>query len=393
MRLKSRNHWPGLRTATHQERYISSKSVPNNEIPIDRLSVMTSPLIDLQLNYPILDSQAVEWNKRLGKIADRGGAWSMQLSPYAGSDEIRAAGAELLDVPLEHVSICAGGHHACFVAILAARLAGKMIAVESLTYSGFKVQCEQFGIRLVACETDEHGIVPAALRSLCDRGHLSALYTMPTVHNPLGTVTPLERRLEIVSMARAANLTIIEDDAYGFLEPSAPANYALLAPERSFYIWSFSKPFCPSLKTAFLVSPPQLHESVVKSIRITSSGASSLNSHIACELIEDGSLQRCIEAKREEGARRQLIARAILGGGKIQSHPMSWHVWLPLDFPQRADDIESKLLGQGVRIVAARSFAPVDAPYPQAIRISLGGEMNIERLICGLTTVHRVVHS
>jgi DNA-binding transcriptional MocR family regulator len=352
---------------------------------------MASIMIDLQLNYPILDSQEAEWNRRVAEIANQGALWSMQLAPYAGSDGMRAAGSEFLEVPPEYISICAGGHHACIVAILASRLAGKVIAVEALTYSGFKIQCEQFGIRLVACESDEHGIVPAALQSLCEREPLSALYTMPTVHNPLGTVTPLERRLEIASIARAAGLIIVEDDAYGFLEPSPPASYALLAPERSFYVWSFSKPFCPGLKTALLVSPPRFHAAAVESIRITSSGAAALNAHIACEVMQEGSLRRWIQAKREEGARRQLIARGILVGATIQSHPMSWHLWLTLEFPQRAEDIESKLLRQDVRIVGARSFAPVHAAYPEAIRISLGGEMNIDRLIAGLTAVQRVL--
>jgi DNA-binding transcriptional MocR family regulator len=100
---------------------------------------------------------------------------------------------------------------------------------------------------------------------------------------------------------------------------------------------------------------------------------------------QEGSLRRWIQAKREEGARRQLIAREILGGANIQSHPMRWHLWWTLEFPQRAEDIESKLLRQEVRIVGARSFAPVHAAYPEAIRISLGREMNIDHLIAGLT--------
>ena len=344
-------------------------------------------MIDLRLNYPVLQSQYSEWTSRLSSVASRNQATPLLLSAYGGGEEERSTAAEWLGIPIERAFLCSGGHHACVVALLAANLAGKSMAVESLTYPGIKSQCERLGIRLVACEMDGDGVLPESLRDACESHSVSGFYTMPTIHNPLGIVTPLARRLEIVSIARQYGLSIIEDDAYGFLEPLAPANYGTLAPERSFYVWSLSKPFCPGIKTAFMAAPAALADDVVESIRITGSGAAALFASLACEIAGDGTLQHWIEEKRQEGARRQMLARQILGGITSCSHPNSWHVWIPLPHSQRANTVQAELEAKEVQIVTASNFTPADRCAPEAIRISLGGEMDVERLSCGIAEV------
>ena len=56
--------------------------------------------------------------------------------------------------------------------------------------------------------------------------------------------------MAIVEVAREFELVMIEDDAYGFLHPEpVPANYAKLAPERTFYVRGLSKNFAPVMRT------------------------------------------------------------------------------------------------------------------------------------------------
>src|SRR3546814_13776399 len=70
----------------------------------------------------------------------------------------------------------------------------------------------------------------------------------------------LQRREEIVAVARQHDLTIIEDDVYGFLIRDRAVPLATLAPERTVYIASASKCMAPGLRVGWLAAPPALIE-------------------------------------------------------------------------------------------------------------------------------------
>ena len=54
------------------------------------------------------------------------------------------------------------------------------------------------------------------------------VYTMPTLQNPTTATASLDRRRQIVRIARAHGTIIVEDDAYGFLvEPRATPYWEL----------------------------------------------------------------------------------------------------------------------------------------------------------------------
>ena len=86
------------------------------------------------------------------------------------------------------------------------------------------------------------------------RRRLSAVYTMPTVHNPLGSVMDLRTRLQMGRCRRRHDLLIIEDSAYDFLEPAPPACLLSLAPERTLHVGSFSKSLATGLRIGFTIA-------------------------------------------------------------------------------------------------------------------------------------------
>ena len=169
---------------------------------------------------------------------------------------------------------------------------------------------------MVACAVDDAGLVPESLREVCRRGlrdgmRVRGLFTMPTVQNPLGFVTPIERRKEIVEIAREFELAIIEDDAYGFMEEHAPASYAELAPERTFYVRGLAKSFAPGIRTGFLVAPESAAAGMASSLKCTATGTDVPANMAALAICEDGTLEHVMRAKREEGAVRNRAAREL----------------------------------------------------------------------------------
>ena len=362
-------------------------------------------MINLRLNYPVLPDQPETFRDAITRLtADpERCAELLALPPYEGRPEDRARAAAWLSrdgdrghpaegvfpVDPEAVLLGAGGHHGVLSALLAIGVQGGVIVTDPLTYTGLIAQAGLLNARLVACPGDEEGMRPDALRAVCEKEGKAVrlVYLMPTVHNPLGTVMPLARRLALVGVARERDLWLLDDDAYGFLEAKPPPSLARLAPERAFHVESFSKPIAPGVKLSFIVTPPALRAQTVSAIRQSSSGASPLWAGLVNGWLADGTHERLLAEKRAEAARRQKVAREIFASLDYSSHPNGFHGWLRLGPGVDSDTLHAGLLASGVDTVPASAFAVDRANPPSAIRVALGQEPDAERRETGLRRV------
>jgi len=349
-------------------------------------------LIDLQLNYPIVQGQEELFTRLLREIVAADATQSVELGPRGGSDEHRQAAAGWLSrnghvVAKARVLFCNGGHHAVMVSLLAVGLTGRRVAVDPVTYGNFKTQAASLGIELLPCEGDEQGMKPGALAQAAESRGLRAVYLMPTVHNPMGTVMPETRRREICEVARRHNLVILDDDAYSFTVADPPPSFAVLAPERGFSVWSFTKPFAPVMKLAFLTFPQQYREELTTMIDLTSGGAPAIFAEMAARLIRSGEMAGLLAAKRDEAARRQTLARAILDGLKVQGYPTSYHLWIELPEDQPASAVAEQLKADGVLVSSSDAYRATSRVKANGLRIALGGVRKLDTLQEGLQRV------
>ena len=353
-------------------------------------------MIDLHYNFPLLPSQVPEWQERLRVAVEQneaGGLKSLQPSFKGSADRQRAIAAAWLGEPVGNVWLTSGGHHACMVVLLAAGLVGKTVAVEEFTYAGFKDQARLLGIRLVPCKVDGEGLIPESLREACEREAaeatpIAALFTMPTVHNPLGCTMPLARREEVVKIAREYELSIMEDDAYAYLDEAPPTTIRKLAPERTFYVCGLSKSLAPAARTGFLAGPADCDAAIMGAIRQTSTGVSNVLTAAACAMVEDGSFDALLAAKRVEGKRRNAEARRVLGSCCLPGVPSAWHVCVGLPDGVMSQKFEERAAQAGVA-VSGGHWSAVGYGLPQRIRVSTGGEAEWTRVCEGLGMVAR----
>ncbi len=348
--------------------------------------------MNLQSNYPVLPEQDTQWEALLREAVERFGAESLRLPAFGGSAENRALAAAWLGMPAERTWICTSGHQGTMAALLAMGPAGKTVAVEELTYPWFVRQAEMLGMRVVPVAMDGEGMRPEALRAVCAREPVAAVYTMPTQHNPTGAVAGLGRRQAMVEVAREFDLQVIEDAAYGFLVADEPPRYVELAPERAFYVESLSKRAAPGLRTAFLVGPEGLGTEIALALRVMTSGSSTLLTSLGCAMAADGRLEALIAAKRAEGARRLRGALEVLKGLEVEAGENSWHLWVSL--PEGAGDdaaVEAACEARGVLVTGARWFTAPGVEVPRAVRLGMGGETAWERVAEGLRVFRAVV--
>lgn len=367
------------------------------------LLASAADMVDLSFNYPSLPGQAEMLRSALRQLAQGGDLDALlRYQPLGGRPHEREIAARHLaarglQIPADQVLWVEGAQQGLMLSGLALLQPGDVVAVDSLSYPGFKLVAEALRLELLPVPASGAGPDLDALAAACRRRRVKAVYAMPTLHNPLGWVMSLSRRRALVALARQHGLLLIEDGAYAYLAGEAgegagrsdrlntshrlhrapgtarpvPPPLASLAPERTVYVTGLSKSVAAGLRTGFVVAPPAWVPRLARALRANSWSTPGLTSALACAWLEDGTVATLEARKREDARDRQALAAELLGPLERQGHPGSYFVWLPLGEEVRADQVAMDLLRQGVSVSTAEPYA-TGTVVPHAIRLALG---------------------
>lgn len=343
---------------------------------IDRHAI-AADVIDLSFNYPALPEQAELLRVALRQLSVSGDIESLlRYQPHGGKASERRVFADYLagmgvNTPGENLLIVNGTQHGLTVTVMGLLKPGDVVAVDALTYPGFKVLAEQFHLELAAVPACGDAMDLQALRTLCTLRRVKAIYTMPTLHNPLGWVANDAFRQEMADIAREHELLVIEDATYVWLVDNPPPPIHHYAPERTVYLAGFSKNVASGLRVGMLVVPEDKTHLVERAIRATTWNTPAIMTAIVCSWVQDGTVSRLEGLKREDARYRQSIVREYLAPLHFQSHPSSYFIWLPLQEEVRADRVVSALLKENISLTTAEPFS-TSIHTPHALRMAIG---------------------
>ncbi|HKS30720.1 MAG TPA: PLP-dependent aminotransferase family protein [Pyrinomonadaceae bacterium] len=367
------------------------------------IAAQDDSLIDLSLNLPPVaagDPLGQALSSTLMNLSSRPNLSNLLgYHTPIGAERHRAAGAAWIssrsgmEAEAGRVLITSGALHAMTVVFSTLTKPGDTVFTERLTYPGMKNLAHLLHLRLQGLDTDEHGIIPEAFERACRSGAVRVLYTIPTIHNPLGMVMPEERRREIARIAEEHDISIVEDDVHSFMLERPPLPLSHFAPERSYYILTTSKSIAGGMRIGYLLAPERMVERLATSLRSTVWMAAPLMAEIAAEWIKDGTAERLIEQKRREAEARQEMARRIFHGLRFHAHPLSFHLWLELPEPWRSDEFIAQARRRGVLVTPPEAFVPAREEAPHAVRVCLGGVRTRQQLEQGLKIVRELSRS
>lgn len=341
------------------------------------LPAWSTTTIDLSFNSPSVPGQTDLLRTALRQLASSGDAEALlRYQPHGGRAHERAIMAghlrsRGLKASMENTALVSGAQHGLTVTAMALLEPGDVVAADALTYPGFKLAAEACRLELVPIPAAGRGPDLDALVQLCRRRKVRAVYTMPTLHNPLGWVIAAQRRRELVAIARRYGLMLIEDGAYAFLEERAPPPLAALAPELTVYVSGLSKSVATGLRVGMVHAPLQWMAALERTIRATTWHTPAVMTAIACAWIEDGTVTRLEAEKRVDASQRQALVTEILGHLKPVRHPASYFVWLPMPEEVRADAVSKALMREQILVSPAHPYA-TSKHIPHAIRLALG---------------------
>jgi DNA-binding transcriptional MocR family regulator len=349
--------------------------------------------IDLSMNVP---PQPVEANldlhiaQGLKAIQDDAGLSAfLNYQEPGGSDDECADAAQWLRRRAPHADperllVYPGNQAILFNALLSLASPGDVVLTEALTFPGMKAAARELRLRLVGIEMDAEGVRPEALKSACRQYKPRAVYLTPTLHNPTTATMPQKRREAIADIVSGSKTILIEDDAYGWLQPDA-SPIANLIPERTYLAVGLSKCIAPALRVSHLLAPDvNAAHAMRDALSATALMTPPLMVALVTRWIRAGIADQIVAAIRTEAAGRQRLASKFLKGIAYTAGMYGHHLWLPLPRHHNRAEFLSQARNRGLALVGDDAFAVDPATSEPAVRVCIGAPRTRDELAQGL---------
>lgn len=186
----------------------------------------------------------------------------LRYSAAGGTAGLRAEIARRSGVAVERILITNGGAHGLALAALGALDRGDTIVVDDPVYPLFLRTLDLIGVRVESVPVGAEGLEVDRLRERLQAGlRPTAVFTVPTFHNPSGPTLSEEKATALVELAEHYGFTVIADDPYreiAFPGTVVPERARLRDSDRVVSVNTFSKTLGPGLRLGWLVLPEQL---------------------------------------------------------------------------------------------------------------------------------------
>lgn len=332
---------------------------------------LASPDAVLAPGIPALQQFPVDrWNKSVlrGSRASSKAAWSDQ-DPRGYLPLRQAIAAQIgpsrgvFSSP-EHIIILSSAREAFQMSALLLLDVGGAAAVEDPCLPELAATLTLTGNCALACPTDDEGIETTSLERLAQTEKIRLVFTTPTHQYPSGAELSPRRRSTLLDLAKKHDFYIVEDDYDGEFRSSVRRQQSLFAQDadrRVIYVGTFSKSVAPSLRLAFMASPPELVDAFV-AMKTLRDGSISLPLQFAMhDFIASGSFTRHLVEMRQLYRMRQLALaeelRAVLGGTmSVNAEGDGLHLvgHLPAAIPDR--HVAAAAAKQGIGATALSSY-------------------------------------
>jgi GntR family transcriptional regulator/MocR family aminotransferase len=254
--------------------------------------------------------QAKHWRMAYPDMLDYSYSGGYAPLRKAVADYLRVFRSLPLDV--EQVIITSGTQQSLE---LCARLLADLndtVWLEDPAYWGAVKAFMATGLNLHPVAVDDQGIAP---RAADEAPAPRLIYVTPSHQYPTGVVMSLERRQQILSIARQHRAWILEDDydsEFRFSGYPIPSLAGLDTDERVLYMGSFSKVLYPGLKLGYLVVPKGLVAAFKQAhYDLNRPGQIPLQAALA-EFIEMGHFANALRSARDSYAqRRRCLLEAL----------------------------------------------------------------------------------
>jgi DNA-binding transcriptional MocR family regulator len=241
-----------------------------------------------------------------------------------------------------------GATHALDMVSRALLQPGDAVLVDEPGWAVEFARLARAGMRLVPVPRTPDGPDLVAMEQLL-RAHRPRLYvTVSVLHNPTGhSLTPTQAH-QVLRLAEAHDLFIVEDDTYAWLaSPHATRLAQLDGLQRTISISGFSKVLAPQWRVGFAALPPALVDRVIDTkLLSTLTSPGPLEAAVA-DCLSQGLLRRHAErlVERLDAARTRSVRLAEAAGCRFVAPPAGLFGWVDVGCDTEA--LAQPLLDEG----------------------------------------------
>jgi DNA-binding transcriptional MocR family regulator len=305
-------------------------------------------------------------------VTDKG-AVALQYGSGQGVPQLREQILEVMALEgihgsVDDVVVTTGSQHALELLAKLFLDPGDVVIAEGPSYVTAITVFRSFQADIVHSPMDADGLNPQALRETIARvkaegKRIKFLYVIPSFQNPMGVTLTWERRVEILEIARAEGILVLEDNPYGLLyfDQAPPPAMRSIDDEGVVYLGTFSKTLAPGLRVGWAIAPHAIREKLVLANEAAILSPSSFSQIVISEYMETADWRGQIDTFRGVYRERRDAMLAALGD---YLPSMSWtvpnggfYVWLTMP-----DHLDSKaMLPRAVKELVA--YTPGTAFY------------------------------
>jgi len=170
--------------------------------------------------------------------------------------------------------------------------------VESPTYVGALSAFNSYRAKLIDVELDDDGMrmdkLKKTLADLKKKGKRPKfIYVIPDFHNPAGVTLSLERRKQLIEIARKEKIMIIEDSPYRmvrFRGKNIPSLYSMDRDGLVVSLFTFSKIFVPGFRLGWAIGPKEIIDKMIIAKQATDLCTPEFTQYMAASFLKKGLL-------------------------------------------------------------------------------------------------------
>jgi DNA-binding transcriptional MocR family regulator len=291
---------------------------------------------------------------------------ALQYGDPAGEARLR----EALAIKLGEYGIAArpgqivttvGATHALDIVTRTLLRAGDSVLVDEPGWSVEYARLAALGMRVLPVPRGSDGPDVAAMRRLIEAqppGERPRLYvTVSVLHNPTGAMLSLAAAHQVLQLAEANDLILVEDDTYAWLAPAhAPRLAALDGLRRTIYVTGFSKILAPNWRVGALAAPPALVDRIVDTKLLCSLTTPAVLERAVAWCLDQGLLRRHAErvSTRLAAARTRVVRLAQEAGCRFAAEPQGLFGWVETHLD--TEPLAVRMASEGWLIAPGRLF-------------------------------------
>lgn len=249
---------------------------------------------------------------------------------------------------------------------------GTDILLEEPTYHRMRELVEHQGLAYQTIERTLEGIDLDQLEAIFKTGRIKCFYTIPRLHNPLGTTYHLETKKAIIRLAQRYKVYIIEDDYLADFDSSnsLPLHY-LDTDNKVIYIKSFTPTLFPALRIGGVSLPHKLVPAFLSYKSLIDYDTNLIMQKALSLYIDNGMFARNSRHLFQQILDKRTQMEAALASCQLAYPYQLATDLLTIQLPHRTVTPQLKHSQLGIEIISCPSFSYLQLPYSQDFKEKL----------------------